>query len=439
MKENITDEFIEETISKDLLKRNRKLANTINIILKQKENFIMSINGEWGCGKTVFAKQIEYLLNNNELYTSVCSKNKTIPDDKIKEQEVYYYNAWENDSINMPVQSLIFQLIKHFNMKYEDKLNLKEVGKSVLDVLVNIGSMGIVSMDPIFNKNYNHIDYNQMMTHVSNIEDLKKCLNNVIDQILSENKNRLIIIIDELDRCRPTYAIEMLECIKHFYNNDKLSFLVVTNNAQLAKTVKKVYGQDYNGDLYLNRFYDVVINLNYNTTAKIGYASLIFNRKLNETDIFNEIIMTCIHFFNMELRQINSFCTYVKTAERALGLDNDEFLPYGECEKYISFYFCCITYALNISKTDELKSYTSGKWDNLDEFINYNIKLLKWFEEYEFFRDRLSKDKTNLQLLKDIYICIFGNLTPSEIDQDLKNIYYSPMKSNILSTLELQF
>ena len=117
MKENITDEFIEETISKDLLKRNKKLVNTINLILKQKENFIMSINGEWGCGKTVFAKQLEYLVNNNDLYTSVCNKNMTNPDDKIKEQEVYYYNAWENDAINMPVQSLIFQLIKHFDMK----------------------------------------------------------------------------------------------------------------------------------------------------------------------------------------------------------------------------------------------------------------------------------------------------------------------------------
>lgn len=439
MKENITDEFIVETISKDLLKRNRKLVNTVNLILRQKENFIMSINGEWGCGKTVFAKQIEYLLNNNELYTSVCNENMTIPDDKIKEQEVYYYNAWENDAINMPVQSLIFQLIKHFNMKYENELNLKEVGKSVLDVFIKIGSMGLIGMDNISNEKFKQVDYEQLMSDISNIENLKKCLNNVIDQILRERKNRLTIIIDELDRCRPTYAIEMLECIKHFYNNDKVSFLVVTNNTQLAKTVKKVYGQEYNGDLYLNRFYDVVINLNYNTTAKIDYASLIFDRKLNETDILNEIIMTCISFFNMELRQINAFCVCVKTAERSLSLDNDDILPYEECEKYISFYFCCITYALNISKTDEIKSFTSGKWDCLDEFINYNIKLLKWFEGYEFFKDKLSKDKTNSQLLKDIYICIFGNLTPSEIDQDLRKIYYSPMKNNVLSTLELQF
>lgn len=65
MKENFTDEFIKETINMYLLKRNQKLVNTINLILKEKENFIISINGECGCRKTVLARQVKYLLNNS--------------------------------------------------------------------------------------------------------------------------------------------------------------------------------------------------------------------------------------------------------------------------------------------------------------------------------------------------------------------------------------
>lgn len=75
MKEIITDEFIKGSIDDNLLNRNKKLVNVINLMVKQEENLIISINGEWGSGKTVNAKQVEYLLNNDELYTSICNKN----------------------------------------------------------------------------------------------------------------------------------------------------------------------------------------------------------------------------------------------------------------------------------------------------------------------------------------------------------------------------
>lgn len=437
MKENISDEFIKDSIDKNLLKRNKKLVNTINLIMKQKENFIMSINGEWGCGKTVFAKQIEYLLNNNELYRTVCSKNMTIPDDKIAEQEVYYYNAWENDAINMPVQSLIFQLIRHFNTKYENELNLKEVGKSVLDVFVKIGTMGLIGMDDISNNKFKQVDYEQLMSDISNIEDLKKCLNNVIDQILIENKNRLIIIIDELDRCRPTYAIEMLECIKHFYNNDKVSFLVVTNNAQLAKTVRKIYGNEYNGDLYLQRFYDVIINLSYDTSTKIKYASFIIGRDLEQVHIRNEIIMTCINYFQLELREINKFIDSVKIAERMLVSDNDT--PLVKCERNIAFYLSCIAFAFNTINPQAYNYYISGNWAKIDSFIANNIRLLEWFENFEYFKQGVNENRDGKQLLKEIYIGVFRGINNTSKDNFIsKLLYSSSIKYDIQSILELQ-
>lgn len=435
MKENITDEFIEETISKNLLKRNKKLVNTINLILKQKENFIMSINGEWGCGKTVFAKQIEYLLNNNELYTSVCNENMTIADDKIKEQEVYYYNAWENDAINMPVQSLIFQLIKHFNMKYENELNLKEVGKSVLDVFVKISSMGLIDMNNISNEKFKQVDYEQLMSDISNIENLKKCLNNVINQILRERKNRLTIIIDELDRCRPTYAIEMLECIKHFYDNDKVSFLVVTNNMQLSKTVRKIYGNEYNGYLYLQRFYDVIINLSYDTSTKIKYASFIIGRDLEEIHIRNEIIMTCINYFQLELREINKFIASVKIAERMLVSDD---IPLVKCERNIAFYLTCIAFAFNTINPQGYNHYISGNWTKFDSFIANNTRLLDWFENFEYFKQGLNENRNGKQLLKEIYIGVFRGINNTSNDNFIsKLLNSSSIKYDIQSILEL--
>lgn len=56
---------------------------------------------------------------------------------------------------------------------------------------------------------------------------------------MAENKNKMLIIIDEIDRCKPTFAIELLENIKHFYDNERIVFIVGTNNKQLSSLVQK--------------------------------------------------------------------------------------------------------------------------------------------------------------------------------------------------------
>lgn len=66
----------------------------------------------------------------------------------------------------------------------------------------------------------------------------------------------IYICIDELDRCRPTYAISLLEGVKHLFNAKGICFVFSTNMAQLSESVKSVYGQGFNGHMYLKRFFD---------------------------------------------------------------------------------------------------------------------------------------------------------------------------------------
>lgn len=430
MKENYTTDFIKETINTNLLNRNKKLLNTINLVLKQQDNLIISVNGEWGCGKTVFAKQIEYLINNPDEYENACHHNKIDHENKISEQMVYYYNAWENDTLNMPVQSLIFQLIKHFDIKYENSPILKNVGKSLFRLL-NINCLDNLQQ-------YTEINFNQIIDDIVDIENLKTCLNNVINQILSERKNRLLIIIDELDRCRPTYAIEMLECIKHFYYNDKLTFIVVTNNDQLSKSVKKVYGAEYNGDLYLQRFYDAIVNLNYNEITRNKYASMILGRNLEETHIYNHIITSCISYFNLELRQINTFASYIKTLDAMLGSERD--FSSDQFLQSIAYYLCCIAYALNTTNTREYNDFISGNWSNIDNYVKDDPALVEWFEEFDYLRKNFKDEKFGANLLKDCYLCIFKGKKSITNNNFMMKIYNTrKLKSTIDSVLDLSF
>lgn len=71
----------------------------------------------------------------------------------------------------------------------------------------------------------------------------------------------LIIFIDELDRCRPTYAIELLERVKHLFNIENVVFVMSLDKQQLGVSLKGVYGEGLNTSEYLRRFIDVEFNL----------------------------------------------------------------------------------------------------------------------------------------------------------------------------------
>ena len=54
-----------------------------------------------------------------------------------------------------------------------------------------------------------------------------------------------MIVIDELDRCRPSYAVEILEMAKHLFSVDRVVFVLSINRDQLAHSVKVLYGSDF--------------------------------------------------------------------------------------------------------------------------------------------------------------------------------------------------
>ncbi len=78
-------------------------------------------------------------------------------------------------------------------------------------------------------------------------------------KLLEEHGSRtlpLFVFVDELDRCRPTYAIELLETMKHVFNIPGVCFVVSTNMDQLSHAVTAVYGQAFNARDYLQRFFE---------------------------------------------------------------------------------------------------------------------------------------------------------------------------------------
>ena len=88
------------------------------------------------------------------------------------------------------------------------------------------------------------------------LEDLARALNNRTAQADNGNHKPLVVMIDELDRCRPSYAVELLETAKHLFDVDRIVFVLAVNREQLAHAVCALYGADFNAEGYLRRFFD---------------------------------------------------------------------------------------------------------------------------------------------------------------------------------------
>lgn len=120
---------------------------------------------------------------------------------------------------------------------------------------------------------------------IAAVSKLKEHLQKLLDQIQRHSTaiSPMFVFIDELDRCRPSYAIELLEGIKHLFDVHGICFCVSTNLPQLSASIKGVYGSEFDARMYLKRFFAFEYQMpepDYRKFADLlASKSLFLNRK----------------------------------------------------------------------------------------------------------------------------------------------------------------
>lgn len=96
------------------------------------------------------------------------------------------------------------------------------------------------------------------------ITELKKSLSDLVESLpVGDIKSPVVVIIDELDRCRPTYAIKLLEETKHLFDVPGIVFVLGMHSDQLSRSVSGAYGPDFDGHGYLRRFVNRQYSLSF--------------------------------------------------------------------------------------------------------------------------------------------------------------------------------
>ena len=282
-----------ELLTKILVRRSNSTREKPN-----KSSYVINVNAEWGAGKTYFVKRWAKDLKH--------------------EHPVVYIDAWSNDFMDSPIitvlaeiQDQLLETINKSHLTQAKRRSFKNIGISVLPKILAalVKRYGGFDIEDLFvdenpdtctspsTQNNKSLDLSAAMEAMTTqafkehsdykkgVKELKDTIKELVKYSIEKPKGGLqaiarsypaFIFIDELDRCRPTYAVEMLEAIKHIFDIEGLVIVVSTHTEELQHTIKALYGNDFNADNYLRRFFDTKYHLDVGISASLLEANCDF-------------------------------------------------------------------------------------------------------------------------------------------------------------------
>ncbi len=315
---------------------------------------VMALDAPWGVGKTFFIRRWAVELSKAKHHTMI-------------------FDAWKNDSTDDPVISFMAALKSAIEPLYDlrpstdvikgaveakaktvatdfrralipaSKVLVKALvkkglgasveefseaiaGGSVSEELLDASEKAIeAGLDEFFDRTLK-----AQKERLQAIDDFHSSL---VDLLATLRKHEyiegpLFVFIDELDRCRPDFAIRLLEGIKHLFNVQGVVFIIATNLDQLSKAVGAIYGANFDGQQYLKRFFDLEFTLPDPT--RLGFIETVgksnrihqwqhfsgLDQRGNKDDGINHAFAVVAESMEMDLRSIQRA---LKTVDAAVS------------------------------------------------------------------------------------------------------------------------
>ncbi len=262
-KEGFTEKDIFEL--KDLGEGMTRLVSNIS------DPLVIAFNGKWGTGKTVFLK-----MWAGEL------RELNFP--------VIFFDAFENDYVDDAFAVLAREIIelaekaKPKDKKIIDNFrkNSIRLGTQLLKGVAKVGTKALIRVvtadvvnDKDLKKTIQEISDEAAEEYMSEflnkpkeqrdiVANFRKALEELPALIAppkkEEGQKPLVFIIDELDRCKPLFALQIIERIKHFMSVPNVHFVFGVHLEQLERSVQFAYGADIDATTYLQKFINVTVS-----------------------------------------------------------------------------------------------------------------------------------------------------------------------------------
>lgn len=306
----------------DIFKRVEFGDDLLGLIEHTTDELVIALDSPWGEGKSTFVKMWQGSLNQ-----------ANVPS--------IYFDAFANDYQRDPFLAITSQLYSLIDQDDEETLRsykenaisaLKIVGRAGLKIGTRAFTAGLIDGAELLDEINPDAAANDLAdaadkviaNHFSRAKEDQQCLEGFKDFLskmvsdLSGDEKPVIFIIDELDRCKPKFALELVECIKHFFSTPKLVFVLVMNRSQLEASVEREYGLKTDAPRYLQKFISVWASLPKVERQGFSTAGTFINYCLKRMEYLPQngsekqvstVMQNLAVYFDLSLRDIEKSLT----------------------------------------------------------------------------------------------------------------------------------
>lgn len=260
----------------DLLKNRKKFGDTLSGLFRRMdkdENLVVLVDAPWGGGKSTFIEMWEKSLKNP----------RAQGDAPAKPVHLIRFDAFAADHHEDPFVAFSGEVVEFINAHHTRTLGEKadaliqsaariavKFAKPLFNAAVRMGSGGLIDGDVAKDlaKDATDIAADALVERIKkygeerkSIAAFKATLAQVAAKVREDQDFPLVIVVDELDRCRPDFALKLLERIKHLFDVPGVAFLLFAHKAQLEEMIRHAYGREVDANAYLHKFVNITTRL----------------------------------------------------------------------------------------------------------------------------------------------------------------------------------
>lgn len=269
----------------DKLNRLEYAKGLIGFISKL-ESGVIAVDGEWGTGKSWLGANIKDSIDNDGSAATI------------------WIDAFEADWDDDPSLSLIAGIANQIQDQDQGKTAWLQNAASFLARLIPAGTKAAAQAvgnfagvgkevceefsSAIKDASSAYIEQ-RLKDLVDRQETLEKLKQLLTDAVAQSPSNKVVVFIDELDRCSPEFAVRFLERLKHLFKVKRIVYVLFWDRVQIQTAVEAFYGAGTNGQMYLDKFIDFPLYLpRTHVRGGAGFMRGIFHAQLDKFDDFQK-------------------------------------------------------------------------------------------------------------------------------------------------------